>query len=138
MSVPMKVAIFMIILYELCYDIYILYVEIILVSDLPQRLEKKSPRYIDDGEWIFYLRLIYMIGMYGLDIYVFFKHFGGYLAARGDGMRDSPADRKPLLKGMNLILIKTITVPIVLTISNIIIGDLEKNKVVYDTIKWPV
>lgn len=105
---------------------------------MPERLEKKSPRYINDGKWIFYLRLGFMLIMYGIDIYVFIRPFGKYLASRGDGMRDSPTDRKPLLKGMNLILIKTLLVPIVLIISNIIIGDIERGNVVFDTIKWPL
>lgn len=112
--------------------------EIIQVSGLAERLEKKSPRYISDGNWLFGLRVIFMIGMYILDLYVFFKPFGTYLTTRGDGMRDSPIDRKPLLKGMDLILMKTAAVPFVLTISNIIIADIEKGKVVYDSIKWPV
>lgn len=75
--------------------------------------------------------------MYAVDLYVFIKFFGTYLRTRGDGMRDSPVDRKPLLRGMDLLLWKTIAVPIVLTISNIIIADIEKQKVVYDNIKWP-
>lgn len=79
-----------------------------------------------------------MVAMYILDLYVFFKPFGTYLTTRGDGMRDSPQDRKSLLKGMDLILMKTVAVPFVLTISNIIIADIERGKVVYDSIKWPL
>lgn len=126
MMIPMRLAIWMIILYEMCYMIYTIYFEIVLVSGLSSRLEKKSPRYINDGHWLFSLRVIFLVSMYILDLYVFFKYFATYLTTRGDGMRDSPVDRKPLLSGMNLLLIKTIAVPIVLTISNTIIADIEK------------
>ena len=41
-------------------------------------------------------------------------------------MKDGPEDRRPLVKGMDLILIKTIAEPVVLVISNIIIASVFK------------
>ena len=53
-------------------------------------------------------------------------------------LKPTSEDRKPLLRGMDFILAKTIAEPIVLIISNSIIADLKNREVVFNDIKDPL
>ena len=131
---PMRMAIFMIIIFEIGTIIYSI-VDIALKSGIPANMEEKlGKRYRSDAEWLYVLRVLFCVAMYILFIAVAILYFGKYLATQGDGLRDGPLDRKPLVRAMDFILFKTVAEPIVLMISNAIIADYMEQEVFYSDI----
>ena len=117
-------AIFMIIIFEIGTIIHSIVVEVALKSGIPDDMEEKlGKRYRSDAEWLYTLRVLFCVAMYVLFIAVAILYFGKYLATQGDGLRDGPLDRKPLVRAMDFILFKTVAEPVVLMISNAIIAD---------------
>jgi hypothetical protein len=120
----MRMGLFMIIIFEIFTVIYSIVVEIVLKDSVPMDMEEKlGSHYKVDGDWLFVLRVLFCVSMYFLFIGTSILYFGKYLSTQGDGLRDGPLDRKPLVRGMDFILFKTIAEPIVLCISNAIIAD---------------
>ena len=125
----------MIILFEIFTVIYSIVVEIVLYNDVPENMEQKLGRkYRSDGDWLYVLRVLFCVSMYLLFIAVAIFYFGRYLTTQGDGLRDGPLDRKPLVRAMDFILFKTVAEPIVLMISNAIIADYMNKEVVFSDI----
>ena len=138
LKVSIRCAIWLIILYEICFIIFSVYVEILPYKDINKTIRVRNPLFQRDGEWIYNLRLAYLLAMYLLTVFVFFYHFARYLTTRGDGMGDEPEHRRILVKGMDCLLFRVITETVVLVISNIIYAEYVKNLVIFLDFKWPL
>ena len=135
-KIPVRCAIWLIVVFEILSIVYSVVYEILPHRDLNKRIRKNNPLEKYDGSWIFTLRVLFLAAMYLMVAVVFFYHFAVYLSTRGDGMRDEPEHRRILIKGMDLLLIRTIAEPAMLIISNIIIANVVNQKVIFIDFKW--
>ena len=131
----MRMALYLIIVFEILAICYSIHFEILQKISIPFEIEGKlGHSYRIDGEILFAFRVGYLVLMYIIVIFSILRYWIIYLFFRKNKLIDCVEDRSLLLKGMNLMLFRTVTEPIVLIISNSIIADLKEQDIIYKDI----